>query len=149
MNDVADEIADYLELLGLGTKGTNLFTGYKPDVDNSTFIINTGGFAPENWGEVFNPKFQIFIVANSFEEGQAKYNEINNALSSIRNETLSVNCNYYFFILQLSGGHLGRDENGKELFSINYLCKIRQSVYIPQIQTGNPIGLLLALTYQL
>ena len=149
MSYVINEIAEYLEDNSIGNIGTDIFCGYLPSITDGVLVKDTGGIAPENWGEIRNPTFQVFIKSDDLVSGNAKFEEIRSLLSNIRNTYLVVNSFHYFFINELSNGYLGVDENGVNLFSINFICKIRESVYIPQIQTGNPIGLLLGLTYKI
>lgn len=150
MKLVADQIANFLQKNCLGVIGTDIFCGYLPSVDRDVICVrDTGGVAPEDWADISNPTFQIFIKTSDFEDGKQRVDKMEELLTSVKNQIMEVNTIHYFFIEKISGGYLGLGDNGMNLFSLNFLCKVKQAVYVPQIETGSPIGLLLSLTYQL
>lgn len=127
MSYLIEDIANYLQTQGRGTVGTNIFISYMPpDVDGMA-VIDTGGMQPDKYIPTKDPTFQIFIRKSSYDEGKALLEAVRGDLHRKANITLGDT--YFYFILALSeGGYLGmeemgRDQNGKDIFSINFHCK--------------------------
>jgi hypothetical protein len=121
-----DDVADYLEDNGIGVVASSLFVSYLPESPDTCYaIFDTGGFAPD--GEIVgmsNPTFQITVRDVSFGSGRNKLEAVKDCLHALRNT--QVGDTYFWYILALQeGGHIGRDENGRDEFSINFRAKIR------------------------
>jgi hypothetical protein len=134
------ELSEYLRVKGVGN-----YVGYIPDLEG-VFLIDTGGVAPENWGRILNPTFQVFIKDTRYRDGLNKFNQINDLLTDITNTYLVGSSFYYYFVELMGNGYLGLDEDGTYIFSSNFIAKVRGEPR--RIQTGSSMGLLLALTYQ-
>ena len=119
------DITDRLATLNLGTAGTNLFQGYLPnDPINSIAVINTGGTAPDMDIPTKSPTFQVLVRNNDFLTGEARLEKVRNELHRIANTTYGST--YFYYIAALSeGGHIGQDEQGAFMFSINFKALTR------------------------
>jgi hypothetical protein len=121
-----DDVAAYLESEGLGTVGDDIFKSYLPDTNNGTIlaVMDTGGPKPDPYLPTKEPTFQVYVVANTYTAGKAMLDDVRDALHQVANET--IGSTYFYFILALSeGGHVGRSENGRDEFSINFQCRTR------------------------
>lgn len=119
------DIAQYLEDEGLGVQGTSIFCQYMPEnIVNGLSVIDTGGPQPDEYLPTHEPTFQIFIRSEDYPTGKAKLESVRSALHQMSG-TL-VGSTYFFFILALSeGGHIGRNDNGNDEFSINFHARTR------------------------
>ena len=123
----SSNIADYLQAQGVGTVATDIFIGYMADTPNSCIaIIESGGTEPDPYLPLQEPTFQVLIRNTDFEAGQAKLLAVRNALHQLTATTLVVGGYYFYYILAISeGGHIGRDESQRDMFSINFRVKLR------------------------
>lgn len=121
-----DDVASYLQTEGLGTVGTNIFKSYLPETSTGTIlaVLDTGGTEPDRYLPTYEPTFQVYIMAENYSDGKAKLDAVRTALHQQANVTLGST--YFYFIMAISeGGHIGRNENGKDEFSINFQCRTR------------------------
>lgn len=129
MANLIDEVGQYLDAQGVGTLADTLFLAYLPEDTTDTFditVLNTGGTTPDAYLPTNEPTFQVYIRANDYETGLAKLNAVRQALHRQANVQLVTSGIYFYFILAISeGGHLGRDEQGRDLFSINFRARTR------------------------
>lgn len=122
MSYLINDIADQLATNGRGAVGTSIFVGYMPPDTNGIAVLDTGGMQPDKYIPTKEPTFQIFIRSADFSTGKALLDNIRSDLH--RKANVTYGGTYFYFILAMSeGGHLGRDENGKDLFSINFHCR--------------------------
>lgn len=122
---IAEEIADKLETEGLGTVGTDIFIGHLPDTpNNAVVVIDTFGDAPDPSLPIENPRFQVLVRNTAYSTGRAKLDAIMTALHKLANVTLGST--YVYAVLANSGGgHIGRDEAGRDEFSMNFRARTR------------------------
>lgn len=122
---VITDIATYLQTLGLGTLGTDIFYSYFPDnVNTGIAVLDTGGPQPDIDLPTKEPTFQVFIRAVDYDTGKAKLDAVRSALH--QQSGVTIGSTFFFFILANSeGGHLGRDERGLDEFSINFHARTR------------------------
>lgn len=127
MANLISDIASYLEENEVGTVGTTIFKGYLPEKDGTTIaVMNTGGLAPDIYLPTKEPTFQVFIRSASYETGLAILDSVRDLLHQQNNIQLVSNGIYFYFIFAISeGGHLGRDEAGRDLFSMNFRARTR------------------------
>jgi len=120
-----DDIATQLQTAGIGTVGTDIFKSYLPDnVTNSMAVLDTGGTQPDPDIPTKEPTFQIVIRNATYSAGKTLLDAIRSALHQKANVTYGST--YFYFILAISeGGHLGRNDNGFDEFSINFRARIR------------------------
>lgn len=122
-----DDVATYLENNSIGTVGTDIFKSYLPDNDGNPIIAvyDTGGPAPNiDITSLKNPTFQIFVRADTYSTGKATLDSIRSLLHGII-ETQVGNTYFLNCFAQSEGGHIGRNENGQDEFSINFIAKTR------------------------
>lgn len=124
---VVSDVATYLQTNSIGTLGTNLFKQFYPDIDGALVaVLDTGGQQPEEDIPLYLPTFQVFVRSTSYALGKAKLEAIRDLLHRQANVQLVSGGTYFYYILaQSNGGSIGRNENGKDEFSINFICKIR------------------------
>lgn len=128
-----DDVAQHLHNQGIASLGTTLFQSYMPDkggdtenYDNLVAVYDTGGLLPDPYLPTKEPTFQIMIRNTSYATGKSKLDAVRTALHQQQNVQLVPNGTFFYFILaQSEGGHLGRDESGRDLFSINFRCRTR------------------------
>jgi len=120
------QVARHLQNNSIGTLATDLFVAHAPEKPNTCIaVIDTGGVKPSAYIPIKEPTFQVFIRSADYTTGKTLCDSVRTALHGkvgylINNET------YFYFIHLISEpGHLGKDENGRELFSINFICKTR------------------------
>lgn len=120
-----DDIATKLQSEGIGTIGTNIFKSYLPEtVDTGLVVLDTGGAQPDPYLPTKEPTFQIFIRAEDYATGRQMMDDVRTALHQTKNTTLGNT--YFYFILAISeGGHIGRNEVGRDEFSINFRARTR------------------------
>lgn len=121
-----DELAQHIHNNGIGILGTSLFKGYlPPDPDTAIAVIDTGGLQPDLDVPVNNPTFQVMIRSNLYTTGKSKLDSIMTAFHKKSAQLVPNGTHFYYIFAIAEGGHIGRDETGRDLFSINFLCKIR------------------------
>lgn len=122
MSHLIDNIADYLEDNGVGTVTTDIFVGYMPDSPNSCIaVLDTGGSTPDAYLPTKSPTFQVLVRALNYNAGKSTLDSIKALLHRKTNLNLVSGGDYCYYILAMSdGGHIGRDEKGLDLFSINF-----------------------------
>lgn len=122
---LVDDITAQLVSDGVGTLGTDLFETFLPgEIDNGFVVIETGGMEPDKELGIHTPTFQVLIRSKSYSNGRNRLTSVYNSLHQIYNK--QIGGTYFFFILaQTEGGHIGRDDNGRDQFSINFHCKTK------------------------
>lgn len=122
---LADDITQYMATNGIGTLATDLFEGNLPDSpDSAVVVIETGGTQPERELPFKSPTFQVYIRNQGYSAGRTKLDAVRALLHAIQNQTIGSTYFYYIFAIS-EGGHVGRDDNSRDLFSINFQCKTR------------------------
>jgi len=127
MSLLINDIAEYLEDEGIGTVGEDIFKSMLPaNIDDVVAVYETGGLEPDPYLPTKSPTFQVFIRSSNYTTGMAQAMAVRTALHRKANITLVAGGNYYYYILLMSEpAHLGKDENGRDEFSMNFRCKIR------------------------
>lgn len=123
-----DDIAQHLHNNGIGVLGTSLFKSYLPESPNTCIaIFDTGGLEPDlDITDIKNPTFQILVRDISYSLGKTKLDSIRTLLHGKSNTDLGVGGTNFFYIFAVAeGGHIGRDDNNRDEFSINFRCKTR------------------------
>ena len=122
-----EQVATYLQAQALGTIATNIFVGSLPPTpDNCIAVINTGGVAPSIDIPDKTPTFQVIIRNTNYETGETTLSSVRTALHQFMNDTLVTGQTYVYSIFAVAeGGHIGRDDQGRDEFSINFQCKTR------------------------
>ena len=124
-----NQIAQHLHNQGIGSLASSLFYSYLPDDDSLDFnitVLDTGGETPDIYLPTTAPTFQVFIRAKDYTTGKAKVDAIRTALHQQKNTELITGETYFYYIfLKAEGGHLGRNEAGRDEFSMNFYTKTR------------------------
>lgn len=122
-----EQVATYLQAQGIGTIATDIFIGNMPDTPNNCIaVINTGGLAPSMYIPDKRPTFQVLVRNTDYEAGEIKLSAIRTALHQLANESLVSGQTFvYYIFLNAEGGHIGKDVNGRDEWSINFNCKTR------------------------
>lgn len=122
-----EQVAQALSNAGLGTIGSNIFLGFNPETpDNCLCVIDTGGVKPSIDIPDKMPTFQVVIRNTDYENGQTNLETVRSTLHQHRNAVLVSGQTYFYYIYLISeGGHIGRDENGRDVWSVNFQCKTR------------------------
>lgn len=90
-----DEIGTYLQTNGIGTLGTDLFTGTLPDVpDNAVALYEYGGVAPVSTlgpgqAKFERPRIQVLARATTYSAARSKIESIFKLLHGLANTSLS------------------------------------------------------------
>jgi hypothetical protein len=122
---IAKAIADKAAALTLGAVGTDIFVSALPPTPDACFAVyDTEGTEPDSYLPVRNPTFQILVRNTSYALGKAKIDAIREALHKLANFT-SDSVYFYAVLATSDGGYIGKDENGRHEFSINFRCKTR------------------------
>lgn len=124
---IGTQIANDMEDQSIGTLGTDLFIGSLPDTpDDAVAVIDTGGEAPDKELPFSKASFQVLVRNELYSAGITKLNAIKTRYHQLTNTTLGDT--YFYYILANSdGGHIGRDDNGREVFSINFRTETREA----------------------
>lgn len=130
-----DEIAQYLETAGAGIYSSDanrtIFIGNMPDddtVEDSVLTIYDSSGLPgdKDVKDLLFPSFQVVIRDIQLDTGEARTNQIRNLLNNLYNLQFVSNGTYiYKCNLTANGGHIGRDEKGRDLFSLNFQLEVR------------------------
>ena len=127
INMIIDDISKDIETSNttLSLK-TNLFKGFMPDnPDNCVVVLDTGGAAPDKDIPTGSPTFQILVRDKNYKTGHDLMQTIVNLFHRRMNETIGTTYYYSIFLLG-EAGNIGRDDKGRDEFSVNFICHIRR-----------------------
>ena len=133
MAQLLDNIAEYLETEGFGTRGEDIFIGFLPDdedefADNVVFIDQTGGIAPDKDIPVAKPTVQIVVRSAEYDNGFEKLQQIFDRFHGVHDD----------FALTVGGvdimrayainepQHLERDGKERDLFTCTFVFQFRK-----------------------
>jgi hypothetical protein len=106
--------------------GNQLFKGNLPPVpDKAIAILNRIGEQPNPYIPTkSNPMFQVLVRDTSYSNGVAMLAKVRQSLEAKTPQT--IGSTYFYYIIAVAeGGWIGRDENGRDMWSINFKCQIR------------------------
>ncbi len=121
---ILEEIALFLEQRGIGTRGTDLFTGIMPDTpDSAVAVLERGGshaeYALDKKGiNIENPSISVWARDVSYLTARQKSQDTLDALADIANTWLS-NVKYLHARPTTSPFLLKRDENDRVVIAFN------------------------------
>lgn len=120
-----DDIADYLQSLGIGTVATDIFVSYLPDSPtNAVGLTDETGEEPDHDLPTDSPNFQVTVRNQNVTGGRAKLRAIRNALEPTSMK--QIGSTFFMYILAMNeGGHVGRDDTGRDIFTMSFRCKVR------------------------
>jgi hypothetical protein len=121
------ELVDYLETLGLSlTEGTNIFKGVLPStaIDAGSLVEYDGLGMVKRQTETGStlcemPRLQLMWRSTNYETGMAKIRAIWKALHTVSNTTIGSTF-YQRIESDAPPFHMGKDENGRYLFAVNF-----------------------------
>lgn len=118
------DIGEYLEDLGVGTVGTNLFLGEMPESPNSCIALyQYAGETPittHDGGVIEKPGLQVKVRDPVYATGMAKIGSIFDALHKLANTRLEGTGYLSFFAVQ-SPYPLGRDASNRMEWVQNFI----------------------------
>lgn len=122
----ASDMAQYLEDQGHGTVGTDIFYSFQPDTPDACItVLDTGGLAPDRYIPHAEPTFQVLVRSTTYDLAEAKAEAIVTELHDSVHKTIGGDYHYYIFLLTEPAA-IGRDENGRDEISINFVTKHRR-----------------------
>lgn len=129
MATVAEEVADKLANLGLGTVGTSIFIGIMPEKPDAVISVSeTGGQAPEfGFGtaglKYENPNVQIMVRGErgDYEGPRTRIETAYRGLAEVQGATLGST--YYHMIKPTQSPFpIRRDDDARVLLAFNAIC---------------------------
>lgn len=125
---IVEEIANYLNVLGVATLGTDLFMHVSPDEPDDLMLVNEyAGDEPEFVQDQLrvdleNPRIQIVVRSERPEVGRALAEQAYQALMDIRNDVLS-GTRILWCRPSDTPAMIGRDDSGRFLTTVNFRVK--------------------------
>lgn len=131
MADFYDEVATHLDGQGIGTytssSGRNIFTGHHPSSpDNCVSILGLLGTTIGSSREVASlqfPRFQVVVRNKDYDLGAAKLQAVRTALHG-KYGLILPNWRVLRCHADQEGGPIGKDDQGRFEFSINFAAEI-------------------------
>lgn len=133
-----EDVQQYLIDQGVTTEGTS-FLGTTPDApDAQVNIFDTGGPGPDDelfdadGGMIQTRTFQVYVRTDAEDDeayltGRKKMNDVINTLHVVRAK--QIGGTYFDHIMAISaGGHIGKDDAGRDEFTANFTARIKTSV---------------------
>ena len=121
MNSPSEDIATILQTAGIGTKGTDLFSGSLPDTGKvlAIGVMDTGGFDNGYSIGVEKPTVQIRVRGPKFDDVYNKVSAINSEISEAVDAIIGTT--RYIHILQNSQPiNLGLDDDNRFNYVLNF-----------------------------
>lgn len=106
--------------------GNQLYKGNMPPIpDSCVAIVGRPGMKPNAYIPAEKaPAFQVLVRDVSYSSGEAILAKVRASLQSKTPQT--IGSTYFFYInATAEGGWIGRDETGRDLWSINFQTMIR------------------------
>ncbi len=135
MLDFLDEIARYLDSLGIVTEGTDVFVNKQPgDIDNCVSLFGLVGPTVQAQRDVPGlqfPRFQVIVRNTDYNDASEKFQAVRSALHGIIQQILPVGVNTattaYIRVMRChadqEGGPIGEDDKGRSEFSCNFTAE--------------------------
>jgi len=122
-----DDIATYLEDTGHGSRGTNMFIGFRPPKpDSAVTLYEYAGIPPQTLVEAERPGLQITVRTtkgtNDYQTGKATTKAITDELHDTKNILIN-GTRYTHIVARQSPFPMGRDESGRPIFAVNFDVK--------------------------
>jgi len=123
MKSQANQTRKIIENAGIATFANDLFVGEEPtDPDNVITVYDTGGEPPDEAGAADNPSVMIRIRNNNYLGGFEKASDIKDLLW-FNNSHFDLNGVRLIYFLLGDINSLGKDSNGRYVFTINFRIK--------------------------
>ena len=115
-----DDIKDYLEQNDIGTFGADLFIGQiPPSPDDCIALFEYAGEPPDLHWEGEYPGLQVIARAKKYTDARSTIEQVKNVLHGVVEETIN-GTRYLLIHARQSPETLGKDENGRQLFVVNF-----------------------------
>ncbi|MDD4804280.1 MAG: minor capsid protein [Candidatus Pacebacteria bacterium] len=122
MSNVADDVANFLQSKGIGSRNT--LNGWGIAVDNEPpsppapdkiiTVYNTGGFAPIHSAGIRHPTVQVRARGSPNEDGTVPYNKLEEA----RNALMTGPFKRTWVMGDIT--NLGLDDSSRPIFTLNF-----------------------------
>ena len=123
MPSSAEDVAEYLEDQGIGTRGAAsgwaIFIGKEPSSPNNTITVYDTGGAMGNPDQLYDPTIQIRIRGHDYSGTYAKAVEIRDDLV-VNTDRVVGDWHYAGFFLISDIAKIDTDENNRDVFTINF-----------------------------
>lgn len=129
-----ENIAEYLENQGIGTRATDIFIGHltdmEPSEDEVVMIDQTGGIEPDKYLKIARPTVQIMVRSKSHQAGLAKMQAIFDLFHQMQDDSVLVagGEDVMDVMAMNEPQHLARDEEGRDIFTCTFIFRIRRTV---------------------
>lgn len=120
-----DELSAYLQAQGIGTAGTDLFSGILPDVPDACVSLHEyGGVGPVHTlgggnAKYERPRVQVVVRATTYSAARTKIETIYKLLDKLANTTLS-SVRYLSIDAVHSPAFMERDANNRVKMFVNF-----------------------------
>lgn len=128
MEDFIEQITEYLEDQGIGTRGDDLFIeGFFGDGDNQIMVDHTGGVEPDRDIPIAYPTLQVSVRNTSYNEAQETMYEIFR-LFHRKHEYALVDggLSIQMSMAMSEPTHILHDEQDRHIFSCNFVFYVRR-----------------------
>jgi len=129
-----ENIAEYLENQGIGTRAQDIFIGFMgddyPAQDNVVMIDQTGGIEPDKYLSIARPTIQITVRNKDHKQGLAKMQDIFDLFHRMQDDDVLVAGGEDIMnVMALNEPqHLLRDDSGRDVFTCTFIFRIRRTV---------------------
>lgn len=117
------EVRSFIENLVPGVYFSNRFPAGEPS--DCAVVKLTGGFPPSQWTGKTQPSFQIRVRGTDELECEERAYAIHNALLNLQNVRIGESSVVIIRSMNSVPLHLGEDENGRTIYSMNFDCVVR------------------------
>lgn len=115
-----DDIKDYLVSNGIGVFGTDIFIGtLPPSPDDCIALFEYAGEPPDLHWDGEYPGLQVMARGAKYPTARAKIEQVKNLLHGVTEEVIN-GTRYLLIHARHSPETLGKDENGRQLFVVNF-----------------------------
>jgi hypothetical protein len=120
-----DELSAYLQAQGIGTAGTDIFSGIIPDSpDACVSLMEYGGVSPVHAlgggnAKFERPRVQVVARATTYSAARTKIEAVYKLLHKVTNTTLS-SVRYLMIEAAQSPFFLERDSNNRVTLAVNF-----------------------------
>jgi len=122
----AADFAQYLDDQGHGTLGTDIFYSHQPDTpDTCITVLDTGGLEPNRYLPHADPTFQVIVRDTTYDAAETVADAIVDTLHQTKHVTIGSEYHYFIFLMSEPVA-LGRDANGRDEISINFITRHRR-----------------------
>lgn len=117
------DVAEYLQTLGRGTVGTDMFIGFMPDTPDDCIVVRaTSGLPPNVIVDLEQPGFQITVRNTDHDAGWLAADTIKTDLHQLTHTTLNGRL-YKRIDANGSVTYISRDEKERTLWSVNFIAQ--------------------------